>query len=396
MKIAMISNSWRPVRCGVTTVLEGAAAHLQARGHEVVFIAPEHPGYPDEGWPTLRFTSFRVQQDYRALAPWLPLLPSFWRRVGALGCDIVHAHDSVPFGAGYLGALMRRRLGVPLVITQHCFYESVALDHARSRPAGKLLAPAIGCLMRVAMGWALRQADLVLAPSEAAAGDVRRFRSDGVAVLPSGVDLPAARPNGVMRKRLGLPKETPLLLNVGRLHADKNLFLLLEALAQTWARVPNAVLALVGEGPLRGRLEKRARELGAGDRVRFIGPVPHEEIWGWYSSADLFVATSRETQGLVYLEAMHMGVPVVATKEGGAGSVVRHGEDGLLVPTGVEDVSAALLRCLENPGLRRSMSQHAQQHARQFDPETLVGELEGHYCGVLQAAAAKQEAYAVP
>ncbi|MBI3944974.1 MAG: glycosyltransferase [Armatimonadetes bacterium] len=384
MTIGMISNSWRPVRCGVTTVLEEAALHLGARGHRVVFIAPHHPGVVDAEWPTLRLPSVPLQSDYRVLAPWLPALSATWRALRRLDLDLVHAHDSVPFGAGFLGVSVRRRLGVPLVVTQHCFYESLVVDHIRAWPGGRRLAPLARVPMRACMRRVLTAADLVLAPSEAAARDVRRFRPEGVAVLPSGVAAPATHPNGEVRHRLGLSDQTRLLLNVGRQHADKNLLLLLEAFAHASHRMPDTVLVLVGEGPMRARLERRARELGADGRARFIGPVPHPEIWPWYAAADLLVSTSmRETQGLVFLEAMHMGLPVVAIEGEGGGSVVRHEDNGLLVPPVASAISDAIARCLTDPDLRARMSRQARAEALRFDSRALVAELEAHYGRVL-------------
>lgn len=388
MKIGMISNSWRPVRCGVTTALEEAATRLGASGHEVVFIAPQHPHAEDEEWPTVRLPAITVQSDYRVLAPWLPLTRSFWRTIEALGLDLIHAHDSVPFGAGHLGARIRRRLGIPLVITHHCFYEAMVLDLCRSRRGGRLVGGALRPLLRRSMRRILNAADLVLAPSAAAAGDVQRFRRGEVAVLPSGVALPAVHPNGEVRRRLGLTNGTRLLLNVGRQHADKNLFLLLEAFAHASRHLPDTMLVLVGDGPMRPRLERRSRELlGDSGRARFIGSVPHRDIWGWYAAADLFVSTSpRETQGLVFLEAMHMGLPIVAIEGDGGGSVVRDGNTGLLVPAATEAVSGAITRCLRDAELRTRLSRQAISVARQFDSGRLIADLEAHYTRVLAAA----------
>ena len=391
MKIGMISNSWRPVRCGVTTVLEDAAAHLNARGHEVVFIAPAHPASGPEEFPTVRLPSMQMQSDYRAMVPWLSLHPAFRRAVRDLGCDLIHAHDSLPFGAGHVGVQISRRLGVPLVITHHCFYESVAADHCHSRPVGRLLAPVVGVVLRTGMRYVLRAADLVLAPAAAAAAAGRRFRPQGAEVLPSGVEPPAVRPDGEVRRHLGLTNGTRMLINVGRQHPDKNLNLLLEAFASSRRAVPDSLLVLVGEGPQRPYLERRARELGVAERVRFAGVVPHQEIWGWYAAADLLVSTSRETQGLVLLEAMHMGVPVVAMQEGGASSVVRDGTDGLLVPAAVEAVSGAVTTCLSDRSRYRRMSEEARLRARQFDPKALISELERHYLRVLDTSRANCE-----
>lgn len=390
MKIGMISNSWRPVRCGVTTALEEAARHLTVRGHEVVFIAPHHPGVVDNEWTTLRLPSIPLQRDYRAMAPWLPLLRSTWRSIRRLGLDLVHAHDSAPFGAGFLGVFVRRRLGIPLVITHHCFYEAMAMEHLRSSPATRLFTCFARPPLRAFMRWVLTEADLVLAPSEAAADDVRRFRAERIAVLPSGVRVPAVHPDGEVRRRLGLSNRARILLNVGRQHADKNLPLLLEAFAQAAQEVPEAVLVLVGDGPMRPKLERRARELEADGRAHFVGLVPHSEIWQWYAAADLFVSTSmRETQGLAFLEAMHMGLPVIAIEGEGAGSLVRHEDTGLLVPPVARAVSGAILRCLSDRDLHARLSRQAKAVALQFDSQTLVARLESHYERVLAERSAR-------
>lgn len=167
--------------------------------------------------------------------------------------------------------------------------------------------------------------------------------------LPNFVDATPAPP--VDRATLDTPADAPLLLALGRLHRNKGFDVLIEALA----RLPDAILWLAGEGPLREDLQKQSHRLGIADRIRFLGW--RTDIAGLFAAADLLVCPSRhEPLGNVIIEAWAHRRPVVAAAAQGPTEIVADGENGLLVP--VEDADAlagAIARLIRTPDLARDL-----------------------------------------
>jgi glycosyltransferase involved in cell wall biosynthesis len=236
----------------------------------------------------------------------------------------------------------------------------------------------------VYVNWFYRQCDVVLAPTKAVAARLeQRHLSGEVAIWGRGVDTdlfsPARRSARLRRSLLGRGGET-LLLSVGRVSEEKRLDVLLEAFAQVTAADPAVRLAIAGDGPARGRLE---REAPAG--VRFLGEVRGEELARLYASADLFCFPSTtDTFGQVLLEAGASGLPVVAARAGGAPELVAHRRSGLLVPPDDPHALAEAVRTLaEAPLLRARYGARGQALAAKRSWSRSLAELRAAYAARL-------------
>ncbi len=152
------------------------------------------------------------------------------------------------------------------------------------------------------------------------------------------------------------------VLTVARLDREKGIDYLLRAAASLVGKIPGVSLTVVGEGPERGTLEELVEELGIASLVRFTGALEHHDVRLEYQQADVFVLPSFwEGIPVVLMEAMASGVPVIATRITGIPELVKHGENGLLVPTGQsEPIATSLLRLYENPQLRRSFARRGR------------------------------------
>jgi colanic acid/amylovoran biosynthesis glycosyltransferase len=290
---------------------------------------------------------------------------------------LVHAH----FGTdGLLALPLAEALGVPLVTTLH--------GHEVSRTRRRLLLSGRLSWMRYALlrRRLVERGRLFLAASEA----VRRRALDSgypperTIVHYNGVDTARFHPSGA-------PPEPGLVLHVGRLVEKKGTADLLEA----FAAVRGATLVVIGDGPLRASLERRARPLGAS--VRFLGALPPAELLGWMQKAWLLATPSvtagdGDSEGLptVLCEAAAVGLPAVATRHSGIPEIVADGETGLLC---AERDPAALARNLSallgDPALRERLSASAFRRARRlFDLRLQTERLERHYDAVAGASAA--------
>ena len=169
-----------------------------------------------------------------------------------------------------------------------------------------------------------------------------------VDVIPMGVDLKAFSPSkksSSIRKRLGI--NGPFILTVGRMAEKKGFKYLIAAMPKILKRLPKAKLVLIGDGPDKEMLERLANELNLGSNVVFAGKVTHKELERWYPTADVFVLPSIVTSegdteglGVVFLEAIASGTPIIGSNVGGIPDIIKHNKTGLLVPQKDKDALA--------------------------------------------------------
>ncbi|MEV0009582.1 glycosyltransferase family 4 protein [Streptomyces sp. NPDC051840] len=204
------------------------------------------------------------------------------------------------------------------------------------------------------------------------AGALTPAAADRMVQLPPGVDEKTFHPGSGgdrVRERLGL-RDRPVVVCVSRLVPRKGQDTLVLAMPAILARVPDAVLLVVGGGPYAGQLKKLAEETGVSDSVRFTGPVPWAELPAHYGAGDVFAMPCRtrrggldvEGLGIVYLEASATGLPVVAGDSGGAPDAVLDGETGWVVRGGSAEESAdRIVTLLGDPELRRRMGEKGRE-----------------------------------
>jgi glycosyltransferase involved in cell wall biosynthesis len=293
---------------------------------------------------------------------------------------IVHTHTSK---AGFLGRLAARLARVPAVIHQphgHIFY-----GYYGARRTAVFTA-----LERRAARWTDRIITLTeRGTEEHLARGIGR--PEQYVAVPSGVPterLRALAPSrGEARARLALDADAFVLVGLGRLVPIKGFDLLVRALSTVAAAVPSTRLVLVGDGPDRAPLEALAASLGMGDRVRMTGETP--DVAGPLVAADVVVVPSRnEGMGRVLVEAMALGVPVVATAVGGIPAVVVDGECGRLVRA--DDVAAlasALVELARDSGLRRKLGDGARERAEHFSTHVANAKLLALYAALVREKA---------
>ncbi|CEK17623.1 glycosyltransferase [Chthonomonas calidirosea] len=372
-RIGMFSESFAPVRNGVTISLLTLTQELRAQGHYVCIFAPAHSQQPPDEPDVMRFPSF-VSIFNRGY----PLAYPFWPRIvlssqfADLRLDIVHTHT--PFVLGLTGARLALSHHVPLVSTFHTLYWQYA-HYMPFLPEG-----VTNTLLDLYLPWYYNHCSCIICPSKVTENALRSIGVNRpITIIPTGIPLPPeAQLQGEAvqraRQRLEVPENTSLLLYVGRLASEKNVMWLLEVFQQVHAAYPNAVLAFVGEGPLQPSLIARAQELGLAEFVRFPGPIPRNELDAIYAAADVFCfPSSTETQGLVVGEARAAGLPSVVVNAGGAPETVSEGEDGFVVPVGdAEAFADRALRLLTDRTLAERMRRAARRNASRYTPSQMA------------------------
>lgn len=301
---------------------------------------------------------------------------SFERLLGARRPGLIHAHFGVE---GVYALPLARRLGIPLVTTFHGFDATLSTAALLTSPAWFNYP-----LFR---GRLARQGDLFLCASAFIRERVLAmgFPAERTHVHYIGIDHRTIDPRDPA-------EETPTILHVARLVEVKGTETLIRAFAKVSARFADTELVIIGDGPLKAKLQALTQSLGLGARVRFLGAQPHNEVMGWMRKAAMLVLPSVRTStgrveglGMVLLEAAATGVPLVGSRIGGIPEAIVEGETGFLAP---ERDSDALARCLAellaDPELRRRMGAEARALVEsRFDIRRQTELLESFYDGLL-------------
>jgi glycosyltransferase involved in cell wall biosynthesis len=194
-------------------------------------------------------------------------------------------------------------------------------------------------------------------------------------VIPTGLDKSRFEggDGALFRRTHGIEDGRPVLCHVGRSAHEKNIDFLLEVLVLVRKQVPGVLLVLAGEGPARAHLEARSKTLGLGGNVLFVDYLDRDtELKDCYRAGDAFVFSSRtETQGLVLLEAMALGVPVVSTAVLGTVDILQHGKGALVPEDELEDFASKVVRMLGDSALRSQKSREAVEYAHTWSAEEM-------------------------
>lgn len=388
LRVAMFTNNYLPFIGGVPVSIERLRSGLEARGNPTLIVAPRYRDQPPEERCVLRVPSILAmgaQGEFRLANIFLGRIG---RAVRAFRPDLIHLHH--PFWLGSLGLFLAHRLRVPTVFTYH-----TRLEHYAH------FVPLPGMLFRNLISHALikrfaNKCDAVIVPTYSAEEYLRMIGvRTPVFVQPTGIEyqrFQAVTPQqtAALKASLGIGEER-VLISVSRLSNEKNIDFLIDAIAslRQWTERPFRVL-LIGDGHQRERLQKRIDELNLGPHFRLLGGVPPEEMAVYYRLGDLFLFASKsETQGMVILEAMAAGLPVVAVRSSGIDDVVRQGYNGYKTPEKLALWCERVALLLEDDELRGEMSSHALIVAREHSIEQFAAGVKEIYATVMVASGAR-------
>jgi glycosyltransferase involved in cell wall biosynthesis len=377
LKIALFTETFLPKVDGIVTRLTKTVRHLVEAGDEVLIFCPE--GAPEQ------YMGARVMGVPAMPLPLYPELklalprPAVAEALDQFGPDLVHVINPAVLGLG--GIWLAKTKGYPLVASYHTHLPKY-LEHYGMG----LLEPLLWELLKAAHN----QAQLNLCTSTAMVAELSDKGIQHTALWQRGVDTEMFRPelrSSASRERLlgGHSDTGKLLLYIGRLSAEKQI----ERIKPVLEALPDARLALVGDGPHRSRLE----EIFSGLPVTFVGYLAGEELAAAYASGDAFVfPSSTETLGLVLLESMAAGCPVVGANRGGIPDIVTDGVNGCLYEPDGEDggaasLTAAVLRLLGDQEQRKILSCHARREAEAWGWAGATAQLRRYYRDLLDPRA---------
>ncbi|HSM50551.1 MAG TPA: glycosyltransferase, partial [Thermoanaerobaculia bacterium] len=358
---------------------------LPSRGVDAPLLCPAY-GRGEKPEPGVhRIRSRFVPFDPEDRLPVRRALRRAARELAAEGLDLVHVQT--PFVAHYDGVRLARRLGVPVVESYHTYFEQYLEHYLPFLPA-----PPLRRLARALTRSQARAVDRLIVPSSAMREVLAVYGvQTPMTVLPTGVRLDelAGGDGAAFRAAHGIAPDQRLLVHVGRMGHEKNVGFLLEVAACLRELFPDLVLVLAGEGPALPALRRQAEELGLGRSVRWIGYLDRQgPLLDCYRAGDAFVFASRtETQGLVLLEAMALGVPVVSTAEMGTRDLLAAGRGALVAREEVREFSAAVARVLTDRQLARRLAAEGPEVAGAWSAAAMADRLVAIYRAETEKAA---------
>lgn len=388
MKILITTDWYSPAVNGVVTSVLNLRRELELRGHEVRVLTLSQDLHSSVQDGVTRIGSVAAGLVYPGVRLRTALAGRWVRELVEWGPDVVHSQCE--FSTFFLARRIAEELNVPLIHTYHTVYEDYT--HYFS-PSVRLGRRAVAALSR----WVAARTDCMIAPT----GKVRTLLQGygvrtPVFVVPSGIDLrrfqrlPVPGCRASLLAALDIPRENLVLVSVGRLAAEKNLDELLRFRAAMGDQA--VTLLLVGDGPYRAQLEREAADLGLrAPQVVFAGMVPPQQVAEWYQLGDLFVsASSSETQGLTYVEALAAGVPALCRADPCLNGVIRDGENGWQFRD-FSDFMSKLETFRAHPELRRALSEQAAASARDYSAEEFARRVEAIYLAQIARRSGREE-----
>lgn len=382
LRVVMFTNNYLPFIGGVPISIARLMRGLEQLGDRLLVVAPRYKDQPEAEEHVLRVPSLLAMGEKREFRLANIFLGRIRKRVRAFHPDIIHMHH--PFWLGSLGLFMARRLKVPAIYTYH-----TRLEHYAH------FVPLPGLIFRNLISHALikrfaNKCDGVIVPTYSTEEYLRMIGvKTPTFVQPTGIEYKRFQTVtddevAELRKALKLNDEV-VFISVSRLSNEKNIDFMIEAIS-TLRQETNKPFhfLMIGDGHQKDRLQNKIQELGLETCITLAGAVPPDDMAVWYRLGDAFLFASKsETQGMVILEAMAAGLPVVAVRSSGIDDVIRHGFNGFKTPERQDQWCAQVKHLLEDDDLRNTLSAQALAFAKDFSVEQFASDVREIYATTL-------------
>jgi 1,2-diacylglycerol 3-alpha-glucosyltransferase len=356
MNILMVSDVYFPRVNGVSSSIRTFARELKRLGHHVAIVAPDYGTSSDEAaeFEMIRLPSRVIFFDPEDRLIRGSAIASAIERLSAGDWDVIHIHT--PFRAHQLGVKLARRLNKPTVESYHTFFEEYVgvylpwLPKSLSRFAARYFSRSL-----------CEGVDHLIVPSDEMTRVLKRYGvTTPTSVIPTGIHQDEFRGGDgrAFRRAHGIADNRPTLVTVSRLSAEKNIAFLLDAARRLIDEFPTLAFILAGEGPDAERLKRRAEKIGLRDHVVFVGNLDRRTtLLDCYKAGDIFVfASPTETQGLVLLEAMSLGVPIVSTAVMGTATVLKNAKSARISAENLDAFAGHIAALLRAPDARAELA----------------------------------------
>jgi 1,2-diacylglycerol 3-alpha-glucosyltransferase len=374
MRIAFFTNCYKPLINGVVSSIVSLKNAYKKKGHNTYIFAPKVEGYNDQEDNVFRYYSVSLTKKVKYPIA-IPLSLRANRVIKEFKPDIIHIHH--PFVLSMPAIMYAEKLGIPKILTIHTQYERYAyyvspVPQVITNEAIKMIVASFSS-----------KVDVVTTPSESMKKLINRYNiKKEIVVIPNAIDLNIFQEKDEqtcnnIREQLELSNEDIVLLYVGRISFEKNIDKIIKSLALLKDKnIDKVKLVLVGEGTALNQLKSIVKSVGLEQNVKFVGAVDSETVKSYYQISDLFTfASTSETFGMVIIEALASGVPVLAVRAPGAIDILSDGFDGMLVEDDVSEFSARLELLIKNKDLRKRLAKGAFYTAQRYSIDNISDQM---------------------
>lgn len=356
MKILVTTDVYKSSVNGVVTSVKNLIAGLEKDGHEVRVLTLSDSGRSYREGNVYYMGSFSAEKIYPGIRVVMDPAVTKIHELIKWNPDVIHSQCE--FSTFVFAKIISERTGAPLVHTYHTVYEGMTQLFCPIKPIGVALVRGFSRVIA-------NSTDGVVAPTDKIENMLRDYGvRKPLHVIPTGIELgkyakdDKAR-RAEIRKKLGIGDDECVITSVGRVSKEKNIDEIVEFMADE--RTNNVRLLIVGDGPYRGEIEKLAKKVGVYDRIIFAGMVDHSEVADYYRAGDIFVCASTcETQGLTYMEAMAAGLALLCREDDAIENVVQNGENGFKY-NNADEFAIYLNFLMNDRDLRKAMGRDARK-----------------------------------
>lgn len=381
MKILLTTDSYKPTINGVVISIDILQKELERLGHEVKILTLDKSAHINQNRDIYRTPSYSAGKIYPGLRFTLSTDDSIYLDILAWGPDIVHAQCE--FSTFWMAKQFAKKLNIPIVHTYHTVYEDYTHYFSPNKKLGKKL-------ISIYSKYILNQVESVIAPTDKVKKLLESYEIEQpIHVIPTGIQLkkfqeplPPSKEEELKTKH-GIPEKNILCIFVGRLAKEKNLTEVFEYLAKM--KTENVSFLVVGDGPYRSYLESTVDHLNLNEVVRFTGMIDQNEIANYYKIGDVFLnASTSETQGLTYIEALSSGLPLLCRHDDALEDVLINSVNGYQYQT-YEEFKKYFVQLIMNKSIRKKMENKASKIAHQrYSAEIFAKRVEEIYLGSIQ------------
>jgi len=370
MRIGFFTNYFTPSIGGIETSVANLCMGLKRAGHETFVFSPQYPNWTDKDENVFRYKS--VHFNYRGYFYVIPI-PFFSKMdliIKSLNLDIIHSHQ--PYSLGNEALKFSKKSNIPLVFTYHINYgeyshyipfipKSISQKH----------------ITRTTSSYS-NKCDVVIAPSIS----IKKLLLDHevkvpIEIIPSGINInefmKSKGKKDDIRERYEINPEDVVLITASRITDEKNIQFLIKSFLLIKKSCENSKFIIIGDGAAKKTLKKLTIKLDVYKDVFFTGHIKKEEVINLFQASDIFIFSSlTETQGIVVMEAIISGLPVVAIKSNGIEDIVQNDKNGILTENSVDEFSRSVLKIINDKELRNKLSNKADVYSKNYSIELWV------------------------
>ena len=375
MKILITTDLYLPTLNGVVTSILNLKQELIKRGHKVRILTLQQDQQVEDEQNTYYIKSISAGKVYPQARIMRSLGNKQLKDIASWRPDIIHSQCE--FSTYFLAKIIARRVKAPIVHTYHTVYEDYTHYFSKSDIVGSNVVKLLSKII-------LNNAESIIAPTDKVKKLLCNYKiNKPIYIVPTGIDLKKYMKQVPLstilenKEKLGIPLENLVLIYVGRLAKEKNLKELIEFMSNLESN--KVSLLIVGDGPERYELEDMAHHICGSSNIVFTGRVDRDDVNEYYQMADIFVsASTSETQGLTYIEALANGVPLLCRKDDCLDNVLYNYENGFQYSSYME-FQAFLKYFIENEELKINYKNFSREVAQRYSKEKFAENVEKVY-----------------